>query len=97
MIKGDDWSVGIPEIPFLTRCDAPLPTRVETDSWQDPGAFVEALAQTPNPPSGCDKLAFEPEISAQATTEQAAVKDHENSPLTITEFPHPLRLPPAAC
>lgn len=24
------------------------------------------------------------------------VKDHENSPLTITEFPHPLRLPPVA-
>ena len=27
----------------------------------------------------------------------AFVKNHENSPLTITEFPHPLRLPPVAC
>jgi hypothetical protein len=71
------------DLPFLTvprACDGPLPTLFKADSWQTPGPpFAEASPLThddalpPNPLGfvGCDKLAFNPSISAQPTTKAA--------------------------
>jgi hypothetical protein len=73
--------------PLLTNPSAcsgqPLETSVYLDSWQDPGAdnadgtpnladpaWVSASSQSP-PVTGCNLLRFDPELSAQPTTDAA--------------------------
>jgi hypothetical protein len=61
------------EIPFLTMpsaCDRPLFSSFETDSWTNPGAWVEGEAPSP-PMIGCGKLSFGPTILASPTTRAA--------------------------
>jgi hypothetical protein len=65
--------------PFLTlprRCDGPLVTGFEADSWQQPGAWLEAAAtavdgsEPPQPLTlrGCAGLGFAPRLDASPTT-----------------------------
>lgn len=72
--------VDLPEIPFLTlpaSCSSPLTFGFEADSWQNPSGRVFTSASVGEPgaplsPTGCEKLTFTPEISAQPTTSQAS-------------------------
>jgi hypothetical protein len=76
--------VSSPEKPFITlprSCTGPLETVFEADSWQNPAVpfpFRESTLthDASNPPSplgmtGCDKLGFNPTITAQPTTRAA--------------------------
>jgi hypothetical protein len=65
---------------FLTMpsaCSGPLTTTISADSWQSPGAFVNAGSQTHDPygnpvgVSGCSTLDFTPSISVQPDTSVA--------------------------
>jgi hypothetical protein len=61
------------EKPFLTlprSCESPLLTAFSIDSWQEPGDFVTREAQAPAM-TGCSKLGLSPQVSAQATTQEA--------------------------
>ncbi len=71
-------SSGLPEVPFLTMptdCAAgPLATRMRTDSWEEPGRYLEKTPEEPLPSlvggagvgfSGCDLLAFGPEVEVR--------------------------------
>ncbi|HEX4669370.1 MAG TPA: hypothetical protein VH275_05290 [Solirubrobacterales bacterium] len=55
----------------------PLTTSVKADSWEEPGLFHEAryqsadLAGNPVALSGCNRLQYQPTISAQPTTDLA--------------------------
>lgn len=73
---------GNPPRPFITMpraCTGPLQTHYKTDSWQNPGVFVEGLslshddATPPNPAgmSGCGKLGFAPATAAKPTSTRA--------------------------
>lgn len=65
------------ETPLLTlprRCDGPLKTIFEADSWQQPGVSAPpAVAETPGGAdpalglSGCDQLLFDPTVDAKPT------------------------------
>jgi hypothetical protein len=69
--EADFCHVEIPEKPFLTAprsCTGPLRTLFRTDSWQEPGAWLEYPVQTSSELSGCEALLFEPEIKAEPTT-----------------------------
>jgi hypothetical protein len=79
----DSCEVDAAELPFLTlptRCEGPLVTEAEADSWQDPGEWARASteshdeAEPPNPlgPGGCDALDFSPTISARPTSRAAS-------------------------
>jgi hypothetical protein len=81
-VSEGDCPSGTPDIPFLTlppTCTGPLLTSYQTDSWQNPGVFVQGISETqddsvPAEPvglSGCSKLAFTPTITAQPTSEAA--------------------------
>ncbi len=81
-IYGGLCPANIKRIPFLTlptSCSGPLTTSFEADSWPDPGVWVSGSAEThdnavpPNPLSvvGCDRLGFDPTISALPTTGSA--------------------------
>jgi hypothetical protein len=71
------------EVPFLVlprSCTGPLVTLFEANSWQDPATWVreppvlshdESLPPQFKGLSGCDELDFEPEVTAQPTTQQA--------------------------
>lgn len=72
--------IDIAERPFLTlpsSCTGPLPTTFEAESWE--GALFKETVLTHDgsePPSpvgmtGCDKLGFAPQVSAQPTTRSA--------------------------
>jgi hypothetical protein len=63
-----------PEVPFLTlprACEGPLATTYKTDSWQNPGAFLEGAVPEPLEVISCSKLGFAPSITAQPTTKAA--------------------------
>jgi hypothetical protein len=66
---------GIPNRPFLTlprSCPgAPLLTRIEVDSWQNPGAWLPPYILESPGMIGCAVLGFEPRISTQPSTDQA--------------------------
>jgi hypothetical protein len=75
-------STSASEEPFLTlprACTGPLRTAYEADSWQESGVWVAGGSEThdnlepPNPlgMTGCSKLAFNPTITAQPTSEAA--------------------------
>jgi hypothetical protein len=62
---------------FLTlpsACGPPLTLTARTDSWEDPGAFVtrsvenQDLEGEPIEVSGCNELAFSPQLEARPTT-----------------------------
>ncbi len=73
--EGDDCSLAVSPQAFFTlptRCDGPLRTRAEARSWQNPGVWDAIEAETEHGAVLCAKLPFEPEVSAQPTTNQAA-------------------------
>lgn len=81
-LAADSCPANAPELPFLTApraCLGPLATSFETDSWQEPGAWITGSVLTHNdaePPedegfTGCGKLGFSPSIVAQPTTKAA--------------------------
>jgi hypothetical protein len=56
-----------------TSCSGPLQSSVEADSWDDPGAFQDVLAQNVLPSlDGCNRLPFSPTVQAQPTTDSAS-------------------------
>jgi hypothetical protein len=60
--------------PFLslpTSCTGPLQFSARADSYENPGVYSEAQATTPAL-TGCDKLAFAPDVVAQPEPAQAA-------------------------
>jgi len=70
----DSCPVDIPELPFLTvprSCTGPMEALFETDSWQNPGAFLKYPVQTTSELEGCESLPFEPEVEAVPTTTSA--------------------------
>jgi hypothetical protein len=61
-------------LPFLTnptRCGVPLEMAVSASSWIFPEAFDEEIAPFP-PISGCEKLPFGAELTAQPTSHRTA-------------------------
>lgn len=60
-----------------TSCPgSPLVTKVRTDSWQSPGAFLERAYETdldgnPMTIAGCDQVPFEASLEAQPSTAEA--------------------------
>ena len=67
-------------IPFITMprsCEGPLKTSYRTDSWVNPGVWVEGFAEThdangiPQGMSGCGKLDYAPEIESKPTSDSA--------------------------
>jgi len=71
----------IAEVPFLTvprACRGPLATAYRIDSWQSPGVFEEGSVLThdaagnPFGFTGCGKLGFTPQITAQPTSRAAS-------------------------
>ena len=61
-------------LPFLslpTSCTGPLRFSSRVDSYEDPGVYAETQATTPAQ-TGCDKLAFSPDVIAQPEPAQAA-------------------------
>jgi hypothetical protein len=84
---GEECPVTLPEAPFLTlprSCSGTLTTRYAADSWQHPGARLAngepdlsdpawATGTVASPGmSGCGKLGFGLELSAQPTSEAAS-------------------------
>ena len=65
------WGPIKPFVTNPTRCNGEEPlTRLETDSWQNPGAFV--IEDTPAPIlTGCDKLEFDPSITLRPSVDVA--------------------------
>jgi hypothetical protein len=66
--------VSLPEKPFLTMpgsCAGPLSTNFKTDSWQNPGSWLQYPVKTPLGMSGCAKLGFSPTIVSKASTAEA--------------------------
>ncbi len=54
--------------PFLTNpteCAGPLTTTFRARSWEDPSTWVTAKATTAATVTGCDRLSFEPTITAR--------------------------------
>ena len=61
-----------------TRCEGPLATSFEADSWQNPGfpsfartVFTHGPSGEPLGTGGCEKLAFHPQVSSRPTTASA--------------------------
>jgi hypothetical protein len=81
--KESSCPVSIPIVPFLTmptRCEGPLTTLFEADTWLDPGIWWQSPpilthdnSEPPNPlgTGGCAQLGFSPRITAQATSHSA--------------------------
>jgi hypothetical protein len=64
----------VPPKPFLslpTSCEGPLQFSAAIDSWNDPGAFVDATTTAP-PLTGCEKLDFTPQIVVSPEPAQAS-------------------------
>jgi hypothetical protein len=61
----------IPLATNPTRCTGTPPTtKVSTDSWEHPGAFISAEVSDPSN-TGCESVDFQPEVSLQPTNKQA--------------------------
>jgi hypothetical protein len=72
--EGGECSVIGVSRPFLslpTSCTGPLRFSARVDSYEDPGVYSAARATTPAL-TGCDKLAFAPDVIAQPEPAQAA-------------------------
>jgi hypothetical protein len=76
---------GSPLLTLPRRC-ATAPTGFEADTWAAPGAWVSAEAPEPLQPTGCDRLAFNPMVSARPTATAA----HAPSGLDVSlDLPNP--------
>jgi len=66
--------VGGTPAPFLsapTNCSSgPIDLTVRARSWEDPAHWAQATSTAPEP-SGCEQIAFEPELSAEPSTDVA--------------------------
>ena len=90
---------GRPLLTMPSSCGGPLTTKTKIDSWEAPGDFVQSsyestdLEGNPVGVDGCNKLAFEPTISAQATTDQgespSGLQFTLHQPQTATPPPTP--------
>jgi hypothetical protein len=66
-----------PLITMPSACSGPLKTTLNSNSWQNPGNFVSASAQTedaagnPVGVTGCDKLSYAPATESRLSTDQA--------------------------
>jgi hypothetical protein len=72
--EGGECPVTGAVLPFLslpTSCTGPLQFSARVDSYEDPGVFSEARTTTPAL-TGCDKLAFAPDVITQPEPAQAA-------------------------
>jgi hypothetical protein len=84
--KSPERPPGSRPLPFLTnptRCGVSLEMRVSASSWSEPDLFDTASASFP-PISGCDKLPFGPDLTAEPT---------RHSPSAPTGLDMTLRLP----
>ena len=80
---GDPTANPIPLITSPTRCSGAPPTsRLEVDSWEHPGSF--ASRETTDPlPTGCDQVAFEPEVKLEPTSHDAESPTGINVEITM--------------
>ncbi len=72
--EGGSCPSTVPARPFLslpTSCGGRLQFGDRVDSWEAPGAFVDAQTTTPAL-TGCEKLEFAPQVVAQPEPAQAA-------------------------
>jgi hypothetical protein len=73
-IGGEGGAAEVPATPFLimpTECSGrPLAIGGRYDSWQVPGEYAQASAESPAV-DGCNALSFEPKIEARPTTNLA--------------------------
>jgi hypothetical protein len=68
-------AVSLPELPLLIMprsCEGPLSATFTGRSWDNPGRWVSATAQTAQGMSGCERLEFGPRISNAPSTDQAS-------------------------
>ena len=75
------------ELPFLsnpTSCGVPQIVAVAADSYQEPGLFSRKEATLP-PLTGCGKLTFNPTLSVQPTTREAAAPSGLDVELAIPQ------------
>ena len=84
-------SAGTAPTPFLTmptRCQGPLTTTLQADSWLNPGSFEQASSSTQDSAgnlvgiTGCGQLVFNPTLSVQSDTASA------NSPAGVNVDVH---------
>jgi hypothetical protein len=76
-----------------TSCNGPLQSSLEADSWNDRGVFVTVPTSEPMQElDGCNRLPFDPTVSAEATTDRASAPsgldfnlDFKDEGLTSTE------------
>jgi hypothetical protein len=62
-----------PLISLPTSCTGPLQTNLETDSWQQAGAYKTLAATEPLPAlDGCNRLPYQPEIRVKADLLEAS-------------------------
>jgi hypothetical protein len=64
-------AIGRPFLSLPTSCTGPLHFGARIDSYEEPGVYSEAQTTTPAQ-TGCDKLAFAPDVIAQPEPAQAA-------------------------
>ena len=87
--NGGDIASGEEAAPFLTMpgsCTGAAPTTlVWSDSWQQPGQYVQARS-TLAPMSGCEKLAFSPEVSVRPETTSAQAPVGIDLNLKVRQF-----------
>ena len=86
---GPECPAGVTARPFLTlprSCAGPLITTYAMDSWDNPGAWVRGADVTP-PFTGCSKakVPFDPEISSEATTDQAGSSSGQDFELEFVD------------
>lgn len=65
--SGNPLPSGMVPAPFLdmpTRCGVGLTTRMEVDSWEEPGSF-QSYESPPDEWGGCDRLRFAPSVAVQ--------------------------------
>lgn len=70
---GSSCELGLPQMPFVVlprSCSTSMQTLFEVDSWEAPGVWTQRLDSGPGM-TGCAKLGFAPQVSAQPTTTAA--------------------------
>jgi len=71
VIGGSGSSVAGTPVPFLTAptdCSTgPIDLTVSSRSWEEPEHWISEVSTAPEP-SGCEKIAFDPSLSARPTT-----------------------------
>ena len=92
---GDGIAATIPPEPFLsnpTECTlSPLTSTIKVDTWQNPLTPAELLTSAPSaeanmgPMTGCERLEFNPSLTAQPTTTQAETPTGLNVGLTLPQ------------